>query len=186
MTSSNGNIFHVTGPLCGEFTGHRWIPRTKASDAELRCFLWSAPERGVKGQVIVAVALTMTPIRRHSSACPIQCRALHRLLVHYSDVIMSATVSEITSLSTVCSATNKHTSKRTSTLSVAGLCEGNPPVAHGSPHKGPVTQKMFPFDDVILLIGTAENDIGMKTTSFSKFTKMLWACPLQNVDRFWT
>ena len=34
MTSSNGNIFRVTGPLCGEFTGHRWIPRTKASDAE--------------------------------------------------------------------------------------------------------------------------------------------------------
>ena len=30
MTSSNGNIFRVTGPLCGEFTGHRWIPRTKA------------------------------------------------------------------------------------------------------------------------------------------------------------
>ena len=27
MTSSNGNIFHVTGPLRGEFTGHRWIPR---------------------------------------------------------------------------------------------------------------------------------------------------------------
>ena len=24
MTSSNGNIFRVTGPLCGEFTGHRW------------------------------------------------------------------------------------------------------------------------------------------------------------------
>ena len=29
MTSSNGNIFRVTDPLCGEFTGHRWIPRTK-------------------------------------------------------------------------------------------------------------------------------------------------------------
>ena len=29
MTSSNGNIFRVTGPLCGEFTGHRWIPLTK-------------------------------------------------------------------------------------------------------------------------------------------------------------
>ena len=26
MTSSNGNIFRVTGPLCGEFIGHRWIP----------------------------------------------------------------------------------------------------------------------------------------------------------------
>ena len=43
MTSSNGNIFRVTGHLCGEFTGYQWIPRTKASDAELWCFLWSAP-----------------------------------------------------------------------------------------------------------------------------------------------
>ena len=41
-TSSNGNIFRVTGPLCREITGHRWIPLTKASDAELWCFLWSA------------------------------------------------------------------------------------------------------------------------------------------------
>ena len=45
MTSSNGNIFRVTGPLCGEFTGLRWIPRTKASDAELWCLLWSKPEQ---------------------------------------------------------------------------------------------------------------------------------------------
>ena len=44
MTSSNGNIFRVTGHLCGEFTGPRWIPHTKASDAELWCFLWSASE----------------------------------------------------------------------------------------------------------------------------------------------
>ena len=44
MTSSNGNIFCVTGPLCGEFTGHRLIPRRKASDAELWCFLWSVSE----------------------------------------------------------------------------------------------------------------------------------------------
>ena len=44
MTSSNGNNFRVTGHLCGEFTGPRWIPCTKASDAELWCFLWSAFE----------------------------------------------------------------------------------------------------------------------------------------------
>ena len=43
MTSSNGNIFRVTGHLCGEFTGPRWIPHTKASDGELSCLLWSAP-----------------------------------------------------------------------------------------------------------------------------------------------
>ena len=44
ITSSNWNIFRVTGPLCREFTGRWWIPRTKASDAELWCFLWSASE----------------------------------------------------------------------------------------------------------------------------------------------
>ena len=38
------NIFRVIGPLYGEFTGHRWIPLTKASDAELKCFIWPAPE----------------------------------------------------------------------------------------------------------------------------------------------
>ena len=45
MTSSNGNIFRVIGPLWGEFAGHRLIPLTKASDAKLWCFLWSAPEQ---------------------------------------------------------------------------------------------------------------------------------------------
>ena len=39
MTSLNRNNFRVIGPLCVELTGHRWIPRTKASDAELWFFL---------------------------------------------------------------------------------------------------------------------------------------------------
>ena len=26
MTPSNGNVFRVNGHLCGEFTGHQWIP----------------------------------------------------------------------------------------------------------------------------------------------------------------
>ena len=43
MTSSNGNFFRVTDHLCREFTGPQWITHTKASDAELWCFLWSAP-----------------------------------------------------------------------------------------------------------------------------------------------
>ena len=38
MTSSNGNIFRISGLLCGEFIGHQWIPLTKTTDAELRCF----------------------------------------------------------------------------------------------------------------------------------------------------
>ena len=44
MTSSSGNILRVTGHLCGEFTDPWWIPHTKASDAEVWCFLWSASE----------------------------------------------------------------------------------------------------------------------------------------------
>ena len=31
MTSSNGNNFHVTSPLCGEFTGHRLIDRSRVN-----------------------------------------------------------------------------------------------------------------------------------------------------------
>ena len=38
MTSSNGNIFCVTGLLCGEVTGQRCISRTKGSDAEFGVF----------------------------------------------------------------------------------------------------------------------------------------------------
>ena len=48
MMSSNGNIFHVNGPLLGESTGHQWIPLSKACDTELWCVLWSAPEQAVK------------------------------------------------------------------------------------------------------------------------------------------
>ena len=65
MTSSNGNIFRVAGPLWGEFTCHRWIPLTRASDAELWWFLWSAP--GQTAQQIIetpviwnAIAPTIT------------------------------------------------------------------------------------------------------------------------------
>ena len=38
-------FFRVTGPLWKESTGDRWIPLTKASDAELWRLLWSAPEQ---------------------------------------------------------------------------------------------------------------------------------------------
>ena len=63
MTSSNGNIFRVIGHLWGEFTGHRWIPLTKASDAELWCFLWSAPEQTAEKTLVTPVIWdAITPI----------------------------------------------------------------------------------------------------------------------------
>ena len=41
-------------------------------------------------------------------------------------------------------------SKKTSKLRVTGLCAGNSPVTGEFPAQRPVTQKMFPFDDVIM------------------------------------
>ena len=41
-------------------------------------------------------------------------------------------------------------SKKTSKFRVTGLCAGNSPGPVNSPHKEPVTRKMFPFDDVIM------------------------------------
>ena len=72
MRSSNGIFFRGTGLLCGEFTGHRWIPRTKASEAELWCFLWSAPEPTIEQTVETpviwdAIALIMTSLWWKSS-----------------------------------------------------------------------------------------------------------------------
>ena len=42
-------------------------------------------------------------------------------------------------------------SKKTPKLRVTGLCVGNSPEPVNSPHKGPVSRKMFPFDDVIMM-----------------------------------
>ena len=115
MTSSSWNIFRVIGLLCEKFTDHRWLPRTKASDAELWCFLWSASER----------------------------------IVQYNYVIMGAMASQISDVSivysNVCSDQRKHQSSA-SLAFVRGLHWW--PV--NSPHRGPVTRKMFPFDDVIM------------------------------------
>ena len=52
ITSSNGNF-----AACGEFTSHRWIPLTKASDAELWCFLWSAPEQTAEQTIDIYIYL---------------------------------------------------------------------------------------------------------------------------------
>ena len=44
MTTSTGNVFHVTGPSWEESTGHRWIPPHEGFDF----FLRSAPDQTVE------------------------------------------------------------------------------------------------------------------------------------------
>ena len=52
-----------------------------------------------------------------------------------------------------------HRSKKTSKLRVTGLCVGNSPGPVNSPHKRPVTRKMFPFDDVIMIKFNFNKDV---------------------------
>ena len=47
-------------------------------------------------------------------------------------------------------------SKKTSKLRITALFERNPPVMGGFPHKGPVMQRMFPFDDIIMCYSASE------------------------------
>ena len=83
MTSSNEDIFRVTGPVCGKFTGHQWIPRTKASDAELWCFLWSAPEKLLNKQPWIWWFETPScPLWHH---CNVQDSSWHDQLEHCKD-----------------------------------------------------------------------------------------------------
>ena len=77
--------------------------------------------------------------------------AQNEITRHYDDVLMGAIASQITSLtfvySTVYSDADQRKHQRSASLAfVRGIHRG--PV--NSPHKWPVTRKMFPFDDVIM------------------------------------
>ena len=75
---------------------------------------------------------------------------------HYNDVIMGAIASQINSLTLVYLILYSDADQRKkSKLRVTGLCAGNSPV--NSPHKWPVTRKMFPFDDVIMAFWVSDN-----------------------------
>ena len=72
---------------------------------------------------------------------------------HYSDVIMGTVASQITSLtivySTVYSGADQRKHQSSASLAFARGIHRWPV---NSPHKRPVTRKMFPFDDVIMVI----------------------------------
>ena len=65
MTSETGIIFRLTGRMCGEFTGHRLNPLTKASDTELCCLLWSSPEQKVGSTIETPVIWYLRRHRAH-------------------------------------------------------------------------------------------------------------------------
>ena len=70
---------------------------------------------------------------------------------HYSDVIMGTIVSQITSLTIVYSTVYSDADQRKHQSSVSlAFVRGIHLGLVNSPHKWPVTRKMFPFDDVIM------------------------------------
>ena len=82
-----------------------------------------------------------------------EIQIIYFMIDHYNDVIMGAIASRITSLtivnSTVYSDADQRKHQSSASLAfVRGIHRG--PV--NSLHKGPVTRKMFPFDDVIMSI----------------------------------
>ena len=92
----------------------------------------------------------------------------HVLTYHYNDVIRSAMASQLTSLKTVYSTVysssglRKHQSSG-SLAFVMGIHRW--PV--NSPHNGPVTRKMFPFDDVIMI-----KRLGIRASQFQLFLRI--------------
>ena len=92
-------------------------------------------------------------LRKHKYICIFhhtQKQHLKGSTNHYSDIIMSTMASQITSVlivsSTICSGTDPRKK-----LHITGLCDGNSPVTCEFSSQREVTQKMFPFDDVIMI-----------------------------------
>ena len=73
--------------------------------------------------------------------------------LHYNHVIMTLMASQITSLtlvySTIYSGADQKKHQSSASLAFVREFTGDPV---NSTHKGPVTRKMFPFDDVIMVV----------------------------------
>ena len=95
-------------------------------------------------------------------------------IVHYSDVINEHDgISIHQHLNCLLNCLFWHRSKEISKLRVTGLCEGIHWWPVDSPHKVPVTRKMFSFDDVIMVVMVTW-DIGLLETAFGGQFGWLW------------
>ena len=174
MTPSNGNIFRVT-------TGYRWIPRTKASDAgfdvlfdvrlnqrlsKQSCGWWfETPSNSWYGIKLLAAKMykilyyfhldNVFFIRNRDKIGKIiktEILSQKPLRMHYDDVIMSAIASRIARLPTVYLIVYSRADQRKHQSSASlAFVRGIHRRPVNSQHKGPVTRKMVPFDDVIMV-----------------------------------
>ena len=109
-----------------------------------------------------------------------------RFVVYYGDVIMGAMASQITSLTTVYSTVYSDADQRKhqSSASLAFVWAIHRwPV--NSPHKWPVTRKMFSFDDVImfLLQMPKRDDYAQADFDFGQVHVIWWLSYCQVVEK---
>ena len=92
----------------------------------------------------------VTELRSENANCG---RFLYSAVIHHSDVIMSAIVSQITSLTIVYSIVYSGAGQRKhQNFASLAFVQGIPRWPVNSPHKWPVTRKMLPFDDAVMYI----------------------------------
>ena len=130
----------------------RWIPRTKAGDAELWCFFYLRPNKRLRKQPWCWRFETLSwSLWRHCNTSKVQwCPALmfslqlpRTICQHYNDAIVDVMAAQITSLTIIYSTVYSGTDQRKHQSSASLVFE-----RVNSPQKWPVTRKMFPFDDV--------------------------------------
>ena len=168
MTSSNGNIFRVTGHLCGEFTGPGEFLAQRPVTRSFDVFFDLRPNKRLSKQPWGWWFETPSwPLWHQCNVFP----CLHTIpqltpmvtllnrnmfhftdpLWHYGDVMMGGMASDITSLMIVYSTVHSGADQRKHQSSASlAFVHGIHRWPVNTPHKGPVTRKMFPFDDVIM------------------------------------
>ena len=77
------------------------------------------------------------------------------LIAHYNDVIIGAIASQIISLTIVYATVYSDADKKYQSSASLAFVRGISRRPVNSPHKWPVTRKMFPFDDVIIFFSVS-------------------------------
>ena len=139
--------FRVTGPFCREFTGHRCDITWNTSN--FRTYVFEL--NNLPNTPWISYLKKKTPKNVGELVQPEMFLQKVICLHHYNDAIMGATASQITSLTIVCSTVYSGADQRKHQSSASlAFVRGIHRWPVNSPHKWPVTRKMFPFNDVIM------------------------------------
>ena len=147
--SKKTSKLRVTGLCAGNSPGTGEFPGQMASNAENVSIWWRHHDLSAALNNIILSGYHHRCIRCFRR--PKENKKHRKFPTHYSDVIMSVMVPQITGLSSVCSIVGWSADhrKQHSSSSLAFL-RGIHRSAVNCPHKKPVTRKMFPFDDFIM------------------------------------